>query len=263
MKTAVTLLPPTSDAASDNVLWLSWGGRGSPPEPSPLGWSSVEGGDKEAGRGGVWRGATLPPVMLNRDFCSSEKSEQLRLWAGGGAAPTEDRCLKSHGQVRAAATKDGYRRTPSWFLRRIRETQAWHQWDLVLTEFWFWFWFWTRRRPTRSECLRLLAAARLEFSAVPEGGPTLVSAGGWCRTTEEVCGCRPSSTSDPDSEGHRTDRYFNTEREGLLDLWEWFVAWFPVHMWTTGALPLRAAALHEILTSGPEVAPHWSPCEPG
>ena len=243
------------------------------PTKLPLRWWAEE-CSKEAWVVGEWQGAALRLIILNRDCCSSEKSEQSLepfsrpLPGVVTGAPEDGWCLKSHGQWCFGMTTEGCRCIPSRDLRRSNERQAGHMWLLCIAKCWLW-WEFRPIRLLRSECLRPLGTGTVKFSLVD--GIMQVSlrrrysvgeqTGETCSSGKALGEGKSSFASEWSPEEQSSVWTSGTVGVGLIDLWGWMRAWswamrFARCVSITGALPLRAAAPKRVLRSGLIVAPH-------
>lgn len=180
----------------------------------------------------VLQGATLRPIILKRDCCSSEKSEQSLepLWRpkqGVGRVPEcsqEERCPGTPIEGR-------------WWLSSrdlwSKERQAWHAWQLCSAKL-LCLDFKVRRLP-RSECLRPPATGTVIVSPVAmDSRLKLVSLMRRVSEGEETGETRSSGTaywegrpffSEWMAEGLGSDWSSNRVGVGLIDLGDWMKAW--------------------------------------
>lgn len=200
------------------------------------------------------QGATFRPIILNRDCCRSEKSEQSLepLWRpkqGLGSVPEcshEERCT-------------GITIEERWWLpsRELwsKERQAWHAWHLcsaklLCLDF-------RVRKLLRSECLRPADTGTLIGSPVAMNSclilVSLSRRGSVGKETGETRSTGipywegiPSFSPNWMAEGLGSVWSSKRVGVGLIDLGDWIKAWrwamwLDLSVSITGALPLRAA----------------------
>lgn len=206
----------------------------------------------------VGQGAALRPIILNRDCCRSEKSEQSLepLWRPKLRLGTVPECSHEETGVKI----DGRWWLPSRDLWS-KERQAWHAWHLCsarLLSLDF-----RVRRLLRSECLRPPGTGMVIFSlVVMDSRLILLSLRRRGSEGEETGETRSSGRAQ--WEGRQSffpgrmagwlnsDWSSNRGGVGLIDLGDWIKArrwamWLDLRVSITGALPLRAAPPNWVL----------------
>lgn len=229
---------------------------------------------EDCSRGLLWvvmlQGATLRPIILNRDCCRSEKSEQSLepLWRPKQGLGSVPQC--SHKERCTGMTIEGRWWLPSRDLWS-KERQAWHAWHLcsaklLCLDF-------RVGRPLRSECLRppdtgtvivspvamdsrlILVSLRRQGSEGEETGETRSSGRAYWEG-------RPSFSPERTAEGLASDWSSNRVGVGLIDLgdrikaWRWAM-WLDLRVSITGALPLRAALPNCALCPASQTSLFW------